>query len=90
MDKEERKIQITLAQLRTDVQIWLTICFGGIAIFVSMVLAAWQEYFSTPTTETLLKNSFLVSIATGFAGMIIITMISVKKMKAKRAEMDKL
>jgi len=90
MDAEEKKLQIKLAQLQADLQIWLTICFGFIAVFFSMVIASWQEFLSTPESQALLKISLFVTMLLGFAGMIIVTRISVKQMKAKKAEMDKL
>jgi hypothetical protein len=90
VDAEEKKLQIKLAQLQADLQIWLTMCFGGIAVFISMVIASWQEFLSTPESQALLKISLFVTMLIGFVGMIIITSISTRQMKIKRSEMNKL
>jgi uncharacterized membrane protein len=90
MDGEERKLQIELAKLQTDVQIWLTMCFGSIALFGALILGAWQEYYSTSADQAMLKNSFLSTIGIGIVGLVFITYVCAKRMQSKRDAMDKL
>lgn len=89
MGKEEKKLQITLAKLQTDVQIYLTICFGFLAILASGIIGFEQLYFTT-NVNGVVKSDFLGSIIIFVIGMIFITYVSVKQMQAKRDEMEKL
>lgn len=90
MGDEERKLQIELAKLQTDVQIWLTMCFGSIALFGALILGAWQEYFSTSADQAILKHSFLSTMVIGLVGLVSVTYVCAKKMQAKRDAMGKL
>ncbi len=90
MDKEEKELQIKLAKLQADIQIWLTASFAFLALLAGSVIAAWQFYFSPPTDPAILK-SFLfdtfVVIAVAFA---VLAVISVLKMESCRDQMDNL
>ena len=84
MDPEEKNLQIKLGQLQADIQIWLAVCFAFFAAFVAISIASLQEIYATGNL------SFTSPIAVCFAGMIIVTTVSVREMKAKRTEMGKL
>lgn len=88
LNNEDRELQIELAQLQTDVQIYLTIAVSFLALFFALI-TSFQQLIGQ-TSVCLLKDSYI-------AGSIIIAILAyftttkyVNKMGNKREEMKKL
>jgi hypothetical protein len=84
MDEEEKRLQIKLAQLQADIQIWLSYCFGSLAAMASLAIASWTLYSTTS------QKSFLATLVISYIGMVVLVGISASRMKVKRREMDTL
>ena len=56
LHNEDRELRIRLAELQADVQIFLTIGFGFLALFVAMSIMFTQLYFAVPQGNFVLKN----------------------------------
>lgn len=91
MDAEEKKLQIKLAQLQTDVQIWLALCLGCVAICGGLLIGGYQLVMTPVSSDmVLLKNlgySALLLILIADGGMAV---YSVNKMQSYRDAIDKL
>ncbi len=58
MDKEERELQIKLAKLQTDVQIWLAISLTFLGAIGGFLIGGYQLYItSVPSNLLVFKNS---------------------------------
>ncbi len=91
MDKEERELQIKLAKLQADVQIWLATSLALIAVCGGLLIAGYQIDITsvTPNLNGLKTIEFII---TGLALVAfgVLAAISVNKTDKYRKEMDKL
>jgi flagellar biosynthesis protein FliQ len=88
LHNEERELQIRLAQLQTDVQIFLSTLLGVSAIIVALIISL-QE-LSTQATDSLHTLSYLITTIFLFAVLALATRYYNGKMWEKRKEMDEL
>jgi len=87
---EDLELQIKLAQLQADVQIYLTMCFGFIAVLVAFIIGFMQTFYILPSDQDFVKNELFALILVLNTIMILLTYYYIKKAKAARAEMKKL
>jgi len=59
---EDRELQIKLAELQADIQIYLTACFGFLAGFLAILIGFEQIYFTLSPEEILSKIYLAISI----------------------------
>jgi len=62
LHNEDRELQIKLAELQADIQIYLTLCFGFMALFAALMIGYLQIHFSLPPEHTFTRNIVFVSI----------------------------
>jgi hypothetical protein len=91
MDAEEKKLQIKLAKLQADVQMWLALSLAFLATCGGLLIGGYQIRITSVTSdlEGFKNSAYIVSIvliiAFGFlAGF------SILRMKKYRDDMDKL
>lgn len=88
---KERKLQIDIAKLQADVQIWLALCLGCVAICGGLLVGAYQLVMTPVSSDmVLLKNlgySALTLILIAVSGIAV---YSVNKMQSYRDAIDKL
>jgi hypothetical protein len=84
----ERKLQIDLAKLQADIQLWGTFLFGSLAFFAALFTVNYEEYFSTDNLA--LKAIFLYATTLiGVFAIISLLLCTVMLLRA-RAKLHKL
>ena len=56
LQNEDRELQIRIAELQADVQIYPTVCFGMFTAFLTIMTTLQQIYFTLPSEKVLTKN----------------------------------
>lgn len=56
LHREDRELQIKLARLQSEIQIYLTAAFGFLAGFFAFIAIFYQFYFASPAENSLVKN----------------------------------
>jgi hypothetical protein len=85
---DDRELQIRLAELQADVQIYLTICFGLLAILFTVFVGLQQIYFTS--SDIVAKNSTLVSMLVFPFLMFFAIRLYFKKVGDARKQMKEL
>jgi TRAP-type C4-dicarboxylate transport system permease small subunit len=87
----ERRLQIDIAKLQADIQIWLTLCVGFVAICGALLIGAWQLYI-TPVSSDMVLLKIVGYITLGFVliGAGGLAIFSAKKMDSYRNALNKL
>jgi len=62
LHREDRELQIRLAELQADVQIYTTASFAILAVCFTMMIGFEQIYFGLPEAKALSRISVLVAI----------------------------
>ena len=82
---EDRELQIRLAELQADVQIYLTACFGFLAVFLAIIIGFEQIYFTLSPEEILSKIYLAISIPlVGFACFVAAIFFARKAFYARK------
>ena len=88
---KERKLQIDIAKLQADVQIWLAMCLGCVAICSGLLIGGYQLYITPVSSDmVLLKNLAYIALILMLIAFGGIAIYSVNKMQSYRDAMDKL
>lgn len=90
LDPKERELQVSLAELQADVQIYLTAAFGFLAVFAALVLTDEQIFYSLQSDQTLEKVAFFWTILIGGIGCVLTFAYYAKRAKTARNKMGKL
>jgi len=85
LHREDRELQIRLAGLQADVQIYTTACFGILAVFFAIIMGFEQIYFALPKTEVLSRISAVVVIVLS----VILSFVGVGMLFSKAVEARK-
>ena len=90
MPKEDRELQIRLAELQTDIQINLTLCLGIVGICIAGIVA-FAEIFFTFTAEQPVQEimAFVFIVVLGIT-MFIVEGRYIKKVRSTRKQLTKL
>lgn len=90
LHREDRELQIRLAELQADIQIYLTLSFGLLAMLIAVMVGLQQIYFILPSERVLSKNfiSFFIPLI-GFVCFFAVIFL-IKKMFDTREQMKKL
>ena len=88
MDREEKELQIKLAQLQTDVQIYLTIALSFMAVLFSLIISFQQLYLQA--IESSQRYFYLFGLILSGALVYFVVRIYIRKMQSKREEMESL
>jgi polyferredoxin len=89
MDKEEKELQIKLATLQADIQIWLTVLIGFFAVIFSFIIYSSQMYNTLPDSNPL-KSSYGLATPIGFVLLFVVVIFCSYQMAVKRREMEEL
>ena len=87
---EDRELQIRLAELQSDVQINLTICFGLLAVVFAVVIGLQQIYFTVPPEDIVVRNSTLVSMVGCVIVAFFITKLFFERAIGAKKQMEEL
>jgi glucan phosphoethanolaminetransferase (alkaline phosphatase superfamily) len=90
--KQDVELQIRLAELQADIQIYLTAVFGFLAGFLALIIGYMQIFFTLPWEESFMATRIV------FAVVIIILIVGcgvsiihfVRKVVAFRNEIEEL
>jgi hypothetical protein len=88
MDREDGELQIKLAQLQTDVQIYLTISVSILAVCFAFIISFQQ--LSLQATEAWQKYVYLFGMVANAVIAYYVTRMYIGKMIDKRGDMEKL
>ena len=90
LQNQDRELQIKLAQLQADVQIYLTAGFGCFAVLSALVIGLFQTAFGLPSERILLKT--ILSVLELIASFVCFyaTIYFAKKARVARKKMDNL
>jgi hypothetical protein len=85
---KERKLQIDIAKLQSDVQLWGTFLFGVIAFFSALFIVFFQEYFAT--VQPIMKGAFFYATILIGVTEIIVILVCTKMLVTARNKLFKL
>jgi hypothetical protein len=88
LNNDDKKLQIELAQLQTDVQIHLTVAVSFLAIWITLIVS-FQQLF-VQATEPFQQFGYVIGVVISALLGFISTSKLIDKMKNKRTEMEKL
>ncbi|MCJ7635454.1 hypothetical protein MUP77_24080 [Candidatus Bathyarchaeota archaeon] len=71
MDPEERELQVRLAELQADIQIYMTIAFGFFAGFLALILTYEQIFYSLTWDRNLERTVFSFAILAALAVCVL-------------------
>jgi len=84
---EDQELQIRLAQLQTDVQIYLTLCFGFAAIVAAFIIGFMQIFYTLPPEQDFVRQEIFWIIIILSAILIGLSSHYVGKARAAREKM---
>jgi len=87
---EDRELQIKLAELQADIQIYLTICFAFLAGFLAIMIGFEQIYFSLPPEEIISKTYIGILIPIVGSVCFVSVLFFARKAFHARKQMDEL
>ena len=90
LHREDRELQIRLAELQADIQIYVTVCFGLFAGFVALIIGFEQIYFSLSPEEVVTKTSIFILIILGGIVCLSFSVFFLRKMFDARKQMEEL
>ena len=84
------ELQIRIAQLQADVQIYLTLCFGSAAIVAAFIIGFMQIFYTLPPEQDFVRQEIFVITTVLSAVLIWLSSHYVRKARAAREKMKEL
>ena len=82
---QDRELQIRLAELQADVQIYITIGFTFFAVFMAGIIGLQQIYFSLPSEEFVTKYfTLFAEILLVIFGFLVVRFFMKKAVDARK------
>jgi len=89
LDEEERKLQIKIAQLNADLQVYLAIIFGAVAVAVALLVFGYQLAFES-YPQLSMKTAIAIAFFVASSCILYVPLRAVPKLKACLDEFKKL
>lgn len=90
LHNEDRELQIKLAELQADIQIYITICFALFVGLIALMLAFEEIYFTLPPEHGSIKTIFSILIAVAGVFCSSYTIFFIDKAITAKKQMGKL